>query len=185
MQSGIISRIIPYLKGQCQEIFCMRFVASKFVPQPPDSYPKAVLNINSNSPRYSNSKLIPVVPPPLAGSNPTVWPLLGDRILRCGPPPIIGDRGSDFLLWPLPGDRTFRCSPSRGIRLSAMAPSGDRTFRYSPSRGIGLSVLATPGGSRATPQDCSNILPEHAVTFKGTTCEKRVDGGTILPKAYI
>jgi hypothetical protein len=143
----------------------MQFFSSKHVSRPPDSYPKAVSNINSNSPRYSNSKLIPccgsprrirsygVAPP--AGSNPTVWPSPRDRILRCGPSCRIDSLGTtkgqghgqgeglgqgqglDFPWWPLPGDRTFRCGPSRRIE----------------SYGVAL-----PMGSTATLRDRSNIL---------------------------
>jgi hypothetical protein len=109
------------LKGQCHEIFCMQFFSSKHVSRPPDSYPKAVSNINSNSPRYSNSKLIPhcgpppprirsygVVPP--AGSNPMMWPPPRARILRCGPSRRIESygvappAGSNLKVWPLPQD---------------------------------------------------------------------------------
>ncbi len=74
-------------------------------------------------------------PPPPVGSNPTARPLLWDWILRCGPPRVIGDWGSDFLLWPLPGDRTFHCSPSQGIRLSAMAPPWGSDFPLWPLLG--------------------------------------------------
>jgi hypothetical protein len=175
----------------------MQFFSSKQVSRPPDSYPKAVSNINSNSPRYSNSKLIPCCGPPWrirsygvappAGSNPTVWPCLRDRILRCGPSRRIDSlgtkkgqghgqgqglgqgQGSDFPWWPLSGDRTFRSGPSRRIGLSAMAPPGgldfpmwplpgDRTLRCGPSRRIESYGVAFPAGSTATPRDHSNIL---------------------------
>jgi hypothetical protein len=68
-------------------------------------------------------------------------------------------RGKEFPLQPLPGDRTFCNGPSRGTGISA--------FRL-----------------MATPRDCSNILPEHAVALKGTIYEKCVYGGTILSKDY-
>jgi hypothetical protein len=48
---------------------------------------------------------------------------------------------------------------------------GNRTFRYSLSWGIGLYALAPPGGSRATPRDLSDILPDPAVAVLGTTRE--------------
>jgi hypothetical protein len=77
----VLSRGEKPLKGWWHEIFCTQFFASKLVPQAPYSYTKAVLNINSNSPRYSNLKLIPRcgpswriwsynVPPPPGGSDP-------------------------------------------------------------------------------------------------------------------
>ncbi len=133
-----------------------------------------------------------VAPP--RGSNPTLWPLPWDRILQHGRSRGIESYGVALLVLLGIGDRTFHYGPSRGIRLSTVAPPrgsdfplwplpGDQTFRYSPSWGIGLSALAPTGGSRATPWDCSNILSEYAGAFKGTTCEKCVDGGTILPKA--
>ena len=105
----------------------MQFFSSKHVSRPPDSYPKAVSNINSNSPRYSNSKLIPRCGPPRrirshgvappAGSNPTMWPPLLDRILRCGPSRRIESYGVALpaglnpTVWPSPRDRL----PHRGI----------------------------------------------------------------------
>ncbi len=106
------------------------------------------------------------------------WDRDRDWTFRCGP-----SRRSDLPLWSLPQDRTFRCGPSRG----------DWTFQCGPSRGIGLSDVAPPAGLNpmvwpspmtATPRDCSNILWEHAVAFKGTVYEKCVYSRTILPKAY-
>jgi hypothetical protein len=197
--------------------------SSKHISRPPDSYPKAVSNINSNSPRYLNSKLISRCgpPPPLedsilwcgpscriqaynvapsAGSNPTLWPLLQDRILQCGPPPrriesygVAPPAGSTLL--GLERDRDRDCGPSRGIGLSAVAPPGgldfpmwplpgDRTFRCGPSRRIESYGVALPTGSIAALHDPSNILWEHAVAFKVTVYEKCVYGRTILPKTY-
>jgi hypothetical protein len=43
-----------YLKVHLHEIFCFCFFSSKAPNRSPDSYPKFVLNIKSNSPRYSN-----------------------------------------------------------------------------------------------------------------------------------
>ncbi len=48
-----------YLKEQCHEEFCLWCFKWKHVPQPTDPHPKAVSNINSYSPRYSNLLLIP------------------------------------------------------------------------------------------------------------------------------
>ncbi len=127
------------LKGQCHEVLCMRFVASKFVPQPPDSKPKAVSKINSNSSRYSNSKLIPCcAPPPPTGSNPRLWPPRG---------------GSNPMVWPPPGDRILRCGLSRRIESYGVAPpAGSNSTVWPSSRdwgsGIGLSVVASSGGIR-------------------------------------
>jgi hypothetical protein len=154
----------------------MQFFSSKHVSRPPDSYPKAVSNINSNSPRYSNSKLIPHCGPP-RGFDPTVWPLPQDRILRCGhlcgiesysvAPPA----GSNSMVWPPPGESNPMVWPllqdrlswdlkgtGTGIELSAVAPPGgsdfplwplplDQTFCCGPSRGIGLSDVAPLRGS--------------------------------------
>jgi hypothetical protein len=143
------------IKEQCHEIFCMQFFSSKHVSRPPDSYPKAVSNINSNSPRYSNSKLIPHCGPP-RGFDPTVWPLPQDRILRCGhlcgiesysvAPPA----GSNPMVWPPPGGiESYGVAPPAGSTLLGFERDRDRdrTFRCGPSRGIGLSAVAPPTGS--------------------------------------
>ncbi len=111
------------------------------------------------------------------GLNPTVWPILQDRILRCGPPPPRGIKS--YGVAPPAGstllgqerdrdrdigrdrDRTFRRGASRGIGLSAVAPpagwdfplwplSGDWTFWCGPSRGMGVSDVAPPAGSNPT-----------------------------------
>jgi hypothetical protein len=52
------------LKGHWHEKFCLWFFPSEHVPQPPDSYPKAISNINLNSLKNLNFQ----------------------SILRCGPP---------------------------------------------------------------------------------------------------
>jgi hypothetical protein len=41
-----------FLKGQCHEIFDLRFFSSNKTPWAPDSWAKAFLNSASNSPRY-------------------------------------------------------------------------------------------------------------------------------------
>jgi hypothetical protein len=56
------------LKGTLTREFCLWFFSSEHVPQPTDSYPNAVSNINSNSLKNSNLQ----------------------SILRCGPPRKIG-----------------------------------------------------------------------------------------------
>jgi hypothetical protein len=140
-----------FFKGTVSRDFLHTVFSIKHVSRPHDSYPKAVSNINTNLPRYSNLKLILCCGPPPedfrsygvappVGSNPMVWPPPRDRILRCGPSRKIDSlgtrkgqgqghgqgleqgQGSDFLLWPLPGDWTFQCGPSRGIGLSDVAP---------------------------------------------------------------
>jgi hypothetical protein len=146
----------------------VRFFACSFFHQNTSPGPlihtlKLFQNINSNSPRYLNSKLIPWCGPPRrirsynvappAGSNPTMWSPPRDRILRCGPSRRINSigtrkgqghgqgqglgqrQGSDFPLWPLPGDRAFRCGPSRGIGLSAVAPPAGSDFPLWPLLG--------------------------------------------------
>jgi hypothetical protein len=45
--------IFLYLKGQCHEIFDPQFFSSINTPEPPDSWAKAVSNINLYSRRYS------------------------------------------------------------------------------------------------------------------------------------
>jgi hypothetical protein len=94
------------------------------LPTPPDSYPKAVSNITTNSPRYSNSKLIP----------------------RCGPP-----GGFDPTVWPLPQDRILGCGPHRGIESYGVAPpAGSNPMVWPPSRGIESYGVAPPAGSNPT-----------------------------------
>jgi hypothetical protein len=152
----------------------MQFFSSKHVSRPLDSYPKAVSNINSNSPRYSNSKLIPRCGPPpedsiprcgpsrriesydvapSVGSNPTVWPLPQDRILRCGSP-----RGIESYGVAPPAGSTLGTRKGQGHGQGQGLGQGqgsdfplwplprDRTFRCGPSRRIGLSAVAPPGG---------------------------------------
>jgi hypothetical protein len=121
------------LKGHWHDIFCTRFFKSKLVPQPPDSYPKAVSNINLNLPRYSNSKHIPwcgpappedlilrcgppwgiwspgVAPPPLGIQSSGMWPLLRDcyeHVCEVNP-----TWGSDSAMWPPPGVSNFPLWP--------------------------------------------------------------------------
>jgi hypothetical protein len=51
-------------KGQCHEIFDLRFFSSINIPWAPDSRAKAFLNSASNSPRYdqfSNAKIVHAV----------------------------------------------------------------------------------------------------------------------------
>jgi hypothetical protein len=48
-----------YLKAHLHEIFNIRFFSSKASSWVPDQAPKLFLNINLNSPRYSNLKVIP------------------------------------------------------------------------------------------------------------------------------
>jgi hypothetical protein len=140
----------------------MQFFSSKHVSRPPDSYPKAVSNINSNSPRYLNSKLIPRCGPP-GGFDPMVWNLPQNRILQCGPlcgiesysvappsgsnPTVCPSRRTTLLGlerdrdigrdrdWDRDRDRTFRCGSSRGIRLSAVAPPAGSDFPLWPLPG--------------------------------------------------
>ncbi len=110
-------------KGTVSRNFFMQFYSLKHVSRPPDSYPKAVSNINLNSPRYSNSNLIPRCgPPPLEDSilrcGPSrriktydVAPLRGIESYGVGPPagsnPTVWPTptGSNPMVWPLPQDR--------------------------------------------------------------------------------
>ncbi len=50
---------IKRLKVNLHEILDFRFLSEKECSWSPDFYPSILLNINSNSPRYSNSKVIP------------------------------------------------------------------------------------------------------------------------------
>ncbi len=65
--SFIFQLALEFLKGTLTRDILHTVLKSKLVPQPPDPYPKAVLNLNSNSPRYSNSKQIPRCGPPPRG----------------------------------------------------------------------------------------------------------------------
>jgi hypothetical protein len=113
-------------------------MALKPVPQPPYSYPKAVWNINSNSPRYSNLKPVPRCGPPRGirspgvappwGSDPLMWPLPRDHwdehLCEVNPTVWPPTAGSNPKVWPPPGgsDPTL-WPPPRGIKFSAVAPA--------------------------------------------------------------
>jgi hypothetical protein len=49
----LVSKIQTYLKEQSHEIFDPRFFSANNTPWSPDSWVKAVLNINSSSQRHS------------------------------------------------------------------------------------------------------------------------------------
>jgi hypothetical protein len=154
-----IQRFVADLKGHWHEIFCKQFLALKLVPQPPYSYPKAVRNINSNSPRYSNSKPVP----------------------RCGPPwwiwsyDVAPPAGS--LRWTFMWGKSYGVTPPAGLNPKVWPPPGDPILLCGPPRGIKLSAVAPAVGSTATPQDRSNILWEPAAAFKGTVFAITAEGG--------
>ncbi len=99
------------------------------------------------------------------GFYPTVWPLLQDRIVRCGPlrwiksygvaPPA----GSNPTVWPPRGIESYSVASPAGSTLLGLERDWDmgrdrdwdrdrdRTFCCGPSRGIGLSAMAPPAGS--------------------------------------
>ncbi len=160
---------LAFLKGHWHEIFCTRFFESKLVPQPPDSYSKAVSNINSNSPRYSNSSQIPLCGPPWRIWSYNVAPPVGSLRWTCmwgkshGVAPPGGSNPKVCPPPPPPGDPILRCGPSQGTELSAVAPAV---------------------GSTATPRDHLDILWGPGAAFKGTIYEECVYGGTIPHKDF-
>jgi hypothetical protein len=121
--------------------FFMRFLPSEHVPQPPDSYPKAVSKIIQMA-RYSNSKSMNWRGPSrkIRLSNVALFPR--DRFLRCGPPRgiesnSVAPRGiesckvaspvvSHLSVWPTSGYRFFFFGPSRGTGSYGVAPPWDR-----------------------------------------------------------
>jgi hypothetical protein len=54
---SLVQIFILKLKGQCHEIFDPQFFSSINTPGPPDSWVKAVSNINSYSQRYLIMKI--------------------------------------------------------------------------------------------------------------------------------
>jgi hypothetical protein len=117
----------------------MRFFSSKHVSRPLDSYPKAVSNINSNSTRYLNLKLIPCCGPPPENSIPQCGP--SRRIESYDVAPSVG---SNPKVWPLPQDRLLRCGPSRRIdSYDVASPAGSNPTGVAPPAG---STLGTRKG---------------------------------------
>jgi len=52
---------LPFLKRPWHEIFDLQFFRSYYTPWGPDSWPKRILNINSNSRQKSKSKKLPCI----------------------------------------------------------------------------------------------------------------------------